>query len=88
MASALMVKRECWDSVGSMDEGFPILFNDVDWCYRLYATTLYRIYLFPEAKAFHHRSASVKRLGYKKIVKFFRGLLRFYRKHFSMRSVW
>jgi N-acetylglucosaminyl-diphospho-decaprenol L-rhamnosyltransferase len=89
MASALMVKRECWDSVGPMDEGFPIFFNDVDWCYRLYENTPYRIYLFPEAKAIHHRSASVKRLGYKKKwLMFYRGLMRFYLKHFPFRPVW
>jgi GT2 family glycosyltransferase len=86
MASALMVKRKCWDTVGPMDEGFPILFNDVDWCYRLYANTPYRIYLFPEAKAVHHKGASVKRLGYKKRVIFYRGLIRFYRKHFPFRA--
>jgi len=86
-AAALMVRRKCWDSVGPMDEGFPILFNDVDWCYRLYANSPYRIYLYPKAKAFHHGSASVKRLGYKKVVIFFLGLIRFYRKHFPFRSV-
>ncbi|HYA26925.1 MAG TPA: glycosyltransferase family 2 protein [Thermodesulfovibrionales bacterium] len=88
MTSALMVKRKCWNSVGPMDEGFPIFFNDVDWCYRLYANTPYRIYLFPEAKAVHHKGASVKRLGYKKWLIFSRGLMRFYRKHFPFRSVW
>lgn len=50
MASALMVKRKCWDSVGPMDEGFPIFFNDVDWCYRLYTNTLYRIIFSPRQK--------------------------------------
>ena len=82
MASALMVRRECWDAVGPMDEGFPIFFNDVDWCYRLYKRTHYRIYILPEAKAFHHEGASIKRLGYSKKIKFYKGLIRFYRKHF------
>ncbi|MCI0468846.1 MAG: glycosyltransferase family 2 protein [Nitrospirae bacterium] len=82
MASALMVKRECWDAVGQMDEGFPIFFNDVDWCYRLYKKTEYKIYLCPEAKAVHHEGASVKRLGYKKKIMLYKGLIRFYQKHF------
>ncbi|MDP2754343.1 MAG: glycosyltransferase family 2 protein, partial [Nitrospirota bacterium] len=82
MASALMVKRECWNAVGSMDESFFIFFNDVDWCYRLYKYTDYKIYLCPEAKAIHHEGASVKRLGYKKKIEFYKGLLRFYCKHF------
>jgi hypothetical protein len=82
MASALIVKRECWDAVGPMDERFPIFFNDVDWCFRLYKDTNYKIYLFPEAKAIHHKGASVNRLGYKKKIEFFKGLIRFYLKHF------
>jgi N-acetylglucosaminyl-diphospho-decaprenol L-rhamnosyltransferase len=88
MASALMVKRECWDAVGPMDEGFPIFFNDVDWCYRLYKNTRYKIYLYPTAKAVHHQGASAKRLGYKKKVELYRGLMRFYCKHFPFRSSW
>lgn len=82
MASALMIKRECWDAVGPMDEGFPIFYNDVDWCYRLYRDTDYKIYLCREAKAIHHEGASVKRMGYKKKLEFYKSLLRFYLKHF------
>jgi|GEM_PF-943993 len=81
-ASALMVERRCWELVGPMDEGFPIFFNDVDWCYRLYKYTDYKIYLYPEARAVHHEGASVKRLGYRKKIELYKGLLRFYRKHF------
>lgn len=83
MASALMLKRECWNAVGPMDEGFPIFYNDVDWCYRLYQNTGYKIYLCREAKAIHHEGASVKRMGYKRKVEFYKSLLRFYLKHFQ-----
>lgn len=82
MASALMVKRECWDAVGPMDERFPLFFNDVDWCYRLYKYTNYKIYLCPEAKAIHHHGASANLLGYRKKVEFYKGLLRFYLKDY------
>ena len=82
MASALMVKRQCWNDVGPLDEEFPIFFNDVDWCYRLYKHTDYKIYLYPEAKAVHHKGASVKRLGYKKKIELYKGILRFYLKHY------
>ncbi len=82
MASALMIKRECWDAVGWLDEGFPIFFNDVDWCYRLYKNTNYKIYLCHDAKVVHHEGASVNLLGYRKRIEFYKGLLRFYLKHF------
>lgn len=84
MASALMIKRDCWDAVGPMDEGFPIFFNDVDWCYRLYKNTDYNIYLCREAKAIHHEGASVKRMGYKKKIEFYKSLLRFHFKHYPI----
>jgi len=82
MMSALMVKKDCWDAVGPLDEGFPIFFNDVDWCYRLYRNTKCEIYLCAEARAIHHYGASTNRLGYRKKFEWHRGLLRFYRKHF------
>ncbi len=34
MASCFLISRECWQSVGPMDERFPLFFNDVDWCLR------------------------------------------------------
>lgn len=86
MASALMVKRQCWNAVGPLDEEFPIFFNDVDWCYRLYKNTAYKIYLYPDAKAIHHEGASVKNLGYKKSIEFYKGILRFYFKHYGKMS--
>jgi len=82
MASALMIKRECWNVVGPMDERFPLYFNDVDWCYRLYKNTNYKIYLYPEAKAIHHYGASTGTLGHRKKIEFYKGLLIFYFKHF------
>ena len=86
MASALMVKRFCWDTVGPLDEQFPVLFNDVDWCYRLYKHTNYKIYLCPQAQAIHHEGASVNRLGFRKNIEFFKGLTKFYLKHFISMS--
>jgi GT2 family glycosyltransferase len=86
MASALMVRRECWDAVGPMDEGFPVFFNDVDWCYRLYKNTGYRIALCKEAKAVHHLGATVKALGWKGKKEFYRGLANFYLKHLPFRT--
>jgi GT2 family glycosyltransferase len=82
MASALLIKRDCWNEVGSLDEGFPIFFNDVDWCFRLYKKTGYRIYLCTDAKVIHHVGASVDTLGYRKKLEFYRGLMHFYVKHF------
>jgi N-acetylglucosaminyl-diphospho-decaprenol L-rhamnosyltransferase len=85
MASALMVSRACWNAVGPMDERFFLYFNDVDWCYRLYRNTSYKIYLFPKVTVIHHGGASTKGLGSKRIQEFYRGLFRFYWKHYFRR---
>ncbi|MBF0458546.1 MAG: glycosyltransferase family 2 protein [Nitrospirae bacterium] len=82
MASALLIKRECWDEVGVLDESFPIFFNDVDWCYRLYRDTNFTIAICHAAKAVHHEGVSVNRLGFKKKINFYKGLFNFYRKHY------
>lgn len=86
MASALMVKRECWDAVGPVDERFPIFFNDVDWCYRLYKDTDYKIFLCTSTKVIHHLGASVNTLGSRKKVEFYKGLVKFYLKHFPFKA--
>ncbi|RMF99631.1 MAG: glycosyltransferase family 2 protein [Nitrospirae bacterium] len=84
MFSAIMIKRQCWNQVGSLDENFPIFFNDVEWCYRLYKKTKYVIFLVPEAKAIHHEGVSVNKLGRRKKYHLYRGLLRFYSKTLKM----
>lgn len=82
MASALLIRRECWNAVGPLDEGFPIFFNDVDWCYRLYRDTDFTITLCHASRAIHHEGVSVNRLGLRKKINFYRGLIDFYRKHY------
>ncbi|MCG6551593.1 MAG: glycosyltransferase family 2 protein [Candidatus Magnetominusculus sp. LBB02] len=87
MASALLIKRECWDEVGPLDERFPIFFNDVDWCYRLYRYTNFKIAICHAAGACHHEGVSVNRLGFRKKINFYRGLFDFYKKHYLRRYI-
>jgi len=86
MASALMIRRKCWDAVGPMDERFPIFFNDVDWCFRVYKDTPYIIALDTGIKVIHHLGATVNMLGWKKKKEFYKGLVRFYLKHFPFKA--
>jgi hypothetical protein len=86
MASALLIKRRCWEEVGPLDEDFPIFFNDVDWCYRLYKNTRLAIHLLTDAGAVHHEGATVNRMGYKKKIVFYKGLFKFYLKHFPFKQ--
>ncbi len=86
MASALLIKRECWDAVGPFDERFPIFFNDVDWCYRVYKNTAFKIYLCPDVRMIHHAGATVETLKFRKKREFYKGLISFYLKHFPFKA--
>ncbi len=81
MASCLMVMRRAYETVGPMDERFPLFFNDVDWCLRAYAAG-WKIYYTPEAAVIHHGGASTKKVRAAAVWESHRALLRFYEKHY------
>lgn len=85
MTAVLALRRSCWEQVGPMDEGFPIYFNDVDWFYRLRSTTNCRVRLCTDARAVHHEGASTRTLGPKRRMELYKGLVRFYLKHYVSR---
>jgi len=81
MMSAFLARRECWEEVGPLDENFPVYFNDVDWCYRLFKSTSWRIHHVSDAVMAHRHGQTCRRLGTERIAHSNRGLLRFYAKH-------
>ena len=80
----LMVNRSAWQRIGGFDEAFfPIWFEDVDYCKRLYGAGYKCVYV-PEAIARHHGGHSAKALSWASRQKFWYGsLLRYASKHFS-----
>ncbi len=50
--AAALVSRSAWNSVGVLDEGFPMYYEDAEWCYRARALG-YRICVAPQAIAYH-----------------------------------
>jgi hypothetical protein len=62
MASALLVRGSVFEKVGSFDERFFVFFGDVDFCRRLKEAGL-RSAFWPEAKVFHRRGASTRKMG-------------------------
>lgn len=50
--AAALITRLAWQEVGPVDEGFPMYYEDVEWCYR--ARLLgYRVLAAPQAVAYH-----------------------------------
>lgn len=56
-AACMVVRREAFEEVGGFDEGFPVAFNDVDFCLRLRQAG-WRIVYTPHAQLCHHESVS------------------------------
>ena len=50
--AATFVPRRAWERVGEVDEGFPLYYEDSEWCYRARAYGL-RVLLAPLAVAYH-----------------------------------
>lgn len=81
----LFVRRSVVNTVGGLDEQFPIFFNDVDWCKRVHDAG-WKILFTPEVFIYHHKSASIKKNLEKHITDAFFMRRLYYQKHFH--SVW
>jgi GT2 family glycosyltransferase len=79
--ACLLVRKAVIDQVGKLDEGFFMLFEEVDWCYRIKQAG-WEIWFTPEAKVTHHYGQSIKQVKAKMILSSHRGLYRFWRKHY------
>ncbi|MCS7066857.1 MAG: glycosyltransferase family 2 protein, partial [Fimbriimonadales bacterium] len=84
MGTFLMVRRAVLEQVGLMDEAFPLFFNDVDWCYRIWQAG-WQIWFVPEVEILHHGGASTRQVRPAAIRESHRALEQFYRKHYRSR---
>jgi GT2 family glycosyltransferase len=84
MTSCLVVRREALEQVGLLDERFPIFFNDVDFCFRLWAAG-WEIWYLPAVRILHHGGASTRQVRPRMIRESHRGLIAFYAKHYRGR---
>ena len=57
MGSALLLRKRTLDQIGTFGTDFKIFFSDVDLCKRI-CDSGWKIYFYPEAKAFHLRGSS------------------------------
>ncbi|MCX6834958.1 MAG: glycosyltransferase family 2 protein [candidate division Zixibacteria bacterium] len=71
MGAVMLIPRGMVKKIGYMDESFPILFNDVDYCRRL-KDHGYRLLYYPKATVEHHVGASTSKRPYRmKIISHF-----------------
>lgn len=77
--AALMIKRSCIETLGSLNRCYHMFFEDVDICYRIRKNG-WKIYYLPGARIIHHGGQSVKKrtdMG----MQFYRSLIKFFRIH-------
>lgn len=79
--ACLMLKKEVIDQVGLLDEGYFMLFEEVDWCYRIKQAG-WEIWFTPKAQVLHHYGQSIKQVKVRMIISSHKGLYRFWRKHY------
>jgi GT2 family glycosyltransferase len=79
--ACLLVRREILDQVGMFDEDYFMLFEEVDWCYRIKQAG-WQIWFTPTAQVVHHYGQSIKQAKTAMILSSHEGLYKFWYKHY------
>ena len=87
MASAFLVRRSVLEEIGLMDEQFPIFFNDVDLCERIWDAGG-EVWYTPHASMVHVGGASTGQVRRRMLIESHRSFVRFYRKHYRVKIAW
>ena len=87
MASAFLIRAEALRQVGLFDEQFPMYFNDVDLCRRLWDAG-WEIWFTPAVSVAHHHGASTRLARRSMIAESGRSCLAYYRKHYAGKVPW
>lgn len=85
--ACLLVRKEVLQEVGTFDEGFFMLFEEVDWCYRIKQSG-WQIWFTPSAQIVHHYGQSIKQVKPQMIISSHKGLYRFWHKHYRGGAWW
>jgi GT2 family glycosyltransferase len=81
MASALLVRDAALQKIGLFDEQFPMFFNDVDLCRRLWDAG-WEVWFTPAAEMTHLGGAATRQVRREMIIESHRSFVRYYEKHY------
>jgi len=84
--TAYVMRRECLEQVGGLDEAFPINFCDLDLNWRI-GQAGWQIWLVAYAEATHKGGQTMGRLSLRQLRDYHRGMLLMYRKHYAPRRL-
>jgi GT2 family glycosyltransferase len=81
----MMMRKECLDKVGLLDEDYFMYGEDIDLSYRI---TLggYKNYYFPEATIIHYKGESTKKSSLNYVYTFYNAMAIFAKKHLDAKQ--
>jgi GT2 family glycosyltransferase len=82
VGAAILIRREAWQQVGPIDEGYFMYFEETDWCRRA-AAAGWEIHYRPEAIVTHFEGQSSGQVLAARTLRFQRSKLRYTRKYFG-----
>jgi N-acetylglucosaminyl-diphospho-decaprenol L-rhamnosyltransferase len=80
VGACLLVRREAYEQVGGLDEGFFMYSEELDWCKRIKDAGWQVIYL-PTATVIHHEGKSSEQVVPARHIHFQSSKVRYFRKH-------
>lgn len=80
VGAALLVRREAWEQVGLLDEGFFMYSEELDWQRRIKAAG-WRVVYFPEAQVRHFEAQSSAQVAAATHIRFNTSKVRYFRKY-------
>jgi GT2 family glycosyltransferase len=80
--ACLMVRRSIIDTVGALDEGFFMYWEDADWCRRI-GEAGFGVFCVPAARVVHHEGQSSHGRSTRLVWEFHRSVFRYYAKYYT-----
>jgi GT2 family glycosyltransferase len=80
VGACLLVRREAYEQVGGLDEGFFMYSEELDWCRRIKSAGWDVVYL-PTATVIHHEGKSSEQVVPARHIHFQSSKVRYFRKH-------
>lgn len=78
--ACMLIRREAYEQVGDLDEGFFMYSEETDYCRRIKSAG-WRVVYFPEARVIHHVGKSSEQAIPERHIRFQRSKIRYFRKH-------
>jgi N-acetylglucosaminyl-diphospho-decaprenol L-rhamnosyltransferase len=85
--ACMLVRREAFEDVGGLDEGYFMYAEEVDWCYALREKG-WQVWYQPTAKVIHLGGGSSRNRRTQREADLYRSRVRFFRKHYGDKAAW